>query len=258
MMPPTSIDGTDITGATIDGTDVQEITVDGQTVFQSTVIPNLVDIRLPMDEGSGTTLNDEFGNNNGELVNGAGWQADTDATGGFVTQYAANNQLGRTVSPIPCNESQQTVMFWITWDGTQTDRYWGAIGTSPDGLGQTDVDGWRSLYATSGPGLYTEVYENGSNTNNASTAQLTINEAYFVAYAFDGNSVTQYIYDNNGLVGSFPFTGARGDQGVNKYLIWFFSTVDDGGGFVDDVMVNTTTELSQAQITSIYNETFRL
>jgi len=32
-MPPTSIDGTDITGATIDGTDVTEITVDGQTVF---------------------------------------------------------------------------------------------------------------------------------------------------------------------------------------------------------------------------------
>jgi len=34
-MPPTSIDGTDITGATIDGTDVQEITVDGQTVFSA-------------------------------------------------------------------------------------------------------------------------------------------------------------------------------------------------------------------------------
>jgi len=33
MMPPTSIDGTDITGATIDGTEVTEITVDGQTVF---------------------------------------------------------------------------------------------------------------------------------------------------------------------------------------------------------------------------------
>jgi len=31
--PPTSIDGTDITGATIDGQEVQEITVDGQTVF---------------------------------------------------------------------------------------------------------------------------------------------------------------------------------------------------------------------------------
>jgi len=32
-MIPTSIDGTDITGATIDGTDVTEITVDGDTVF---------------------------------------------------------------------------------------------------------------------------------------------------------------------------------------------------------------------------------
>jgi len=41
MMPPTSIDGTDITGATIDGTDVQEITVDGQTVF--TAGPTLLD-----------------------------------------------------------------------------------------------------------------------------------------------------------------------------------------------------------------------
>jgi hypothetical protein len=37
MIPPTSIDGTDITGATIDGTDVQEITVDGDTVFTATV-----------------------------------------------------------------------------------------------------------------------------------------------------------------------------------------------------------------------------
>ena len=35
MIPPTSIDGTDITGATIDGTDVQEITVDGDVVFSS-------------------------------------------------------------------------------------------------------------------------------------------------------------------------------------------------------------------------------
>jgi len=33
MMPPTSIDGTDITAATIAGTDVTEITVDGDTVF---------------------------------------------------------------------------------------------------------------------------------------------------------------------------------------------------------------------------------
>jgi len=39
MIPPTSIDGTDITGATIDGTDVQEITVDGDTVFSAQTLP---------------------------------------------------------------------------------------------------------------------------------------------------------------------------------------------------------------------------
>jgi len=38
-MIPTSIDGTDITGATIDGTDVQEITVDGDTVFSAETLP---------------------------------------------------------------------------------------------------------------------------------------------------------------------------------------------------------------------------
>jgi len=38
--PPTSIDGTDITGATIDGTDVTEITVDGDTVFAALDIPD--------------------------------------------------------------------------------------------------------------------------------------------------------------------------------------------------------------------------
>jgi len=40
-MIPTSIDGTDITGATIDGQDVQEITVDGQTVFSAG--PTIID-----------------------------------------------------------------------------------------------------------------------------------------------------------------------------------------------------------------------
>jgi len=38
-MIPTSIDGTDITGATIDGTDVQEITVDGDVVFSAQTLP---------------------------------------------------------------------------------------------------------------------------------------------------------------------------------------------------------------------------
>jgi len=39
-MIPTSIDGTDITGATIDDTDITEITVDGDTVFKEVSAPD--------------------------------------------------------------------------------------------------------------------------------------------------------------------------------------------------------------------------
>ena len=45
MIPPTSIDGSDITGATIDDTDVQEITVDGDVVFSAGL--NLNDFVAP-------------------------------------------------------------------------------------------------------------------------------------------------------------------------------------------------------------------
>jgi hypothetical protein len=61
--PPTSIDGTDITGATIDGQDVQEITVDGQTVFTAGPIiqPSTVH-RFPVQQGETTTIQDTIGN----------------------------------------------------------------------------------------------------------------------------------------------------------------------------------------------------
>ena len=52
-MIPTSIDGTDITGATIDGTDVQEITVDGDVVFSAqTIIEGFEDGNLSEYTGS--------------------------------------------------------------------------------------------------------------------------------------------------------------------------------------------------------------
>ena len=72
MIPPTSIDGTDITGVTIDGTDVQEITVDGNVVFTSAppvpTLPNSVVHRWEVDKlglsngASVGTIPDQVGN----------------------------------------------------------------------------------------------------------------------------------------------------------------------------------------------------
>jgi len=73
MIPPTSIDGTDITGATIDGTDVQEITVDGQTVFSAVPnVPSSANLVFHLDASqeslsnnqTTTTITDFSGNNN--------------------------------------------------------------------------------------------------------------------------------------------------------------------------------------------------
>jgi hypothetical protein len=83
--PPTSIDGTDITGATIDGTAVQEITVDGQVVFSALSLPNSAINRFKMDEGSGATIADSIGSHpDGDLNGATGFVSDANGQGGFV------------------------------------------------------------------------------------------------------------------------------------------------------------------------------
>jgi len=71
-MIPTSIDGTDITGATIDGQDVQEITVDGQTVFTAgPVLPDSAIARWSFEDDLNTsTAVDSIGSFDGN-INGA-------------------------------------------------------------------------------------------------------------------------------------------------------------------------------------------
>jgi len=76
-MIPTSIDGTDITGATIDGTEVTEITVDGQTVFEASSFPSsLVHRYDPSAESfsDGATVNtliDQIGSADGTRQSGS-------------------------------------------------------------------------------------------------------------------------------------------------------------------------------------------
>ena len=107
MIPPTSIDGTDITGATIDGTDVQEITVDGDVVFSAGPdIPDASSLIFHLDasqeslsnNATTATLTDFSGQGNDSLsttttatykTNGIGGQPafEFDASGGFVSTF---------------------------------------------------------------------------------------------------------------------------------------------------------------------------
>jgi len=80
-MIPTSIDGTDITGATIDGTDVQQITVDGQTVF--TAAP---DFPLIVDDFESNNLNEYTNTSNFSI------SSTTVAQGSFSLELNNPNQ----------------------------------------------------------------------------------------------------------------------------------------------------------------------
>jgi len=69
--PPTSIDGTEITGATIDGQEVQEITIDGQTVFEAVALSDTLFAQYDFRQEDGSVpVVDQSGNGN-TLVSGS-------------------------------------------------------------------------------------------------------------------------------------------------------------------------------------------
>ena len=89
MIPPTSIDGTDITGATIDGTDVEEITVDGDVVFTAApVIPPSGVTRLEFEQD----YTDSWGNNDGSPVGSPSFVTDSEE-GSFAVDLGTSDYV---------------------------------------------------------------------------------------------------------------------------------------------------------------------
>jgi hypothetical protein len=83
MIPPTSIDGTDVT----------EITVDGQTVFSASIPKPPSGIsRYPVEAGSGSTLVDVWGGHDA-TINGATWTTNNVPKGNFSLDYDGLNDF---------------------------------------------------------------------------------------------------------------------------------------------------------------------
>jgi len=139
-MIPTSIDGTDITGATIDGTDVTEITVDGDVVFSAQTLPvaysDLV-AWYPFDSA-------EYGGSNADdvtaIIGGSGDDTAYDGTvsgatyqsSGGVTDinsgansgafdFDGNDSINIGTGPFDFTRStDQTIMGWMKLDVSQS------------------------------------------------------------------------------------------------------------------------------------------
>jgi hypothetical protein len=106
--PPTSIDGTDITGATIDGQDVDEITIDGQTVFSPGAdIPASVTHRWPINE-IGSPLFDSVGNENVQLVNSPTFNSGN-FIGGLILNFDGFEEYGESSAQIPAGSMTSIV-----------------------------------------------------------------------------------------------------------------------------------------------------
>jgi len=255
MMPPTSIDGTDITGATIDGTDVQEITVDGQTVFTAEKIPvafgNLI-LWYPFDstEYGGANADDVTSIIGGSgddtaydgTVNGATYQSSAGVTdinagansGAFEFDSSSDNI---SFSGVP-NQSEYSFCFWHKPSSTNTGRNRIFGDTEPGIHAHPGVNSARFTFDSFGSQLST-------------STTITTGTYYHLVVTFDVSTGDGEMFKNGSSIATASGLGHAGfnDQGI---------AVHSGGEFlageVDDVRVYDKV-LTSSEVSQIYTNT---
>jgi len=260
MIPPTSIDGTDITGATIDGTDVTEITVDGQTVFSAAQIPNAVGHRWKADEGSGSTVGDSIGT--GDLSYNGSWGSGEGNGNAYLQFDGSNDRAFLGTSDFDFDDFS-----WAMWFNPETLGLGQNMVTNEQGPtnGFNYAVGIGVLGGSSGAlGLFGNDMDGGSNIN-IETSSVTSGNWQFVAFTGDnGTELTMYYADKNDS--SITKVGSQNyDTGLKRTCDGITFGADDDNDFssferfydgkLDDVMAAMGTALTQNQIQDIFDIT---
>jgi len=242
-MIPTSIDGTDITGATIDGQDVQEITVDGNTVFSSSSLTNNLVSYYNFegnlnDTGAAGTVTDN-GINSGvsfSTDSKVGTQSgDFSGTGDhFKISVSADNQF----------TGDFTIAYWFKYDASGR-----AITVNKRPF--TATDGNSDVYFDLGEEIKialfdkTVLFEDSSNLNDNNWHHIAISAkenvdatAYLDGSPFDTESIGSINFDSN------------------DYLIGIKRTdaFENFNGLIDDLRFYDTA-LSDSEMQDLYNAT---
>jgi len=252
MMPPTSIDGTDITGATIDGQDVQEITLDGQTVFSAGILrpPSGVSYwTFDNVDTSGSTAIDVWGSNDG-TINGA-----TTGQSGANDQYTTDESYdfdGSDDVTVPHDSSLDVGTELSVAAFVNADVISGNVPVVTK-TNESGLDKWFFGLVTggnvrfmvdNGGGAGAERFDSSSTVSTSEWNQITIT-------AQIGGPITAYI---NGV-----------DAGQNSALTSFASNFNNsvdlriGEGFgsnfngrIDDVRIYDKA-LSSSEVSDLYN-----
>jgi len=272
MMPPTSIDGTDISGATIDGTDVTEITVDGNTVFTAETLPvaysNLI-AWYPFDSGeyggsdtddvtalfnsgqSGDSTAFDLTSSGSPTFPSSGGVTDINAgaTSGAV-DFSGQSGAGLTNTSLQLDDTDDfTVTGWAeTVSGVDTSTA-GIVGQR-DSFSSQD---W-SIFNEPGNGAITAT---AGESNATGTLQYNVNyDGNYAFFAFVKNGNDYQLYGGSGTspVDSTTFTG-----GWTTSDTFVVGNLNAGGTFtpdgaIDDVRVYNTA-LTGTQIDQIYTNT---
>jgi len=266
-MPPTSIDGTDITGATIDGTDVTEITVDGDTVFSAgpsnlpVAYSNLV-AWYPFDSAT-------YGGSNADdvtaIVGGSGDDTAYDGTvsgatyqpsgGGTDINAGANSgafdfdgtddliEFGSI--PSVENVSEMTAMCWVNKDAHQSNRtIFGAYPNNDDNM---------TMNASSTFGLFHRVERNGVRVFDTTSTTIPVGTWMHVAMTFDAGSLVAY---QDGVQTASTGGGPSTTPSIGQR--WYAGFEENRGlnldAQIDDCRVYNTA-LSSSQISQIVSNT---
>jgi len=220
-MIPTSIDGTDITGATIDGTDVQEITVDGQTVFSAATVFNFDDgtfqgwtanpVNMPGSNNTSISSSQSFSSPNSLLTEDPDGG---DSGGSAEISYSFTNSINITLKAYIDAVLKFRVASVTLSTSTVPDRQF--------------TGGW-SMYWESGT---LEFYENGNligstgYSHSPGWIDMSINyDGTTITYEWDGNS--QSASTSLPQTGVLTILASAGGQGLID-VYW------------DDIVVNTT------------------
>jgi len=244
MMPPTSIDGTDITGATIDGTDVQEITVDGQTVFTAGIPQppsGLAYWTFDNDDTSGSTAIDVWGGNN-LTINGA-----TTGVSGANDTYTTNEAYdfdgsNDTVEGTNLlSWSQLSVSLWVNSDTLAgSERYIFHVGASAGNY-------YPLIVFNSGGSLFVVDYDESEVSGGTPTTGVWT----MLTFTFDGSNIEMFI--DGSSVDTNTASGGHTNENVSIGQIFGFTdTQNYFDGKIDDIRVYDKA-LSSTEVSDLYN-----
>jgi len=264
MIPPTSIDGTDITGATIDGTDVTEITVDGQTVFSAETLPVAYSDLIawyPFDSATygGSNADDVTAlfnsNQSGDstaydgTVFGATYQSSggvTDINAGANSgafDFSANTDVIE-VTGFSITSDEWTLCAWVDNQNLGGNHNFGNVG-------KTNLDDIITLNLDNGD--FDPFFRRNASGFNITTVSASTGYVHGCVTYNDG-SVKAFL--DGVQVGTLSV--ASGSMTINEFGLGNrppSTTVDDSAGAECDDFRVYTKALTQTQIADIYANT---